>query len=288
MSYHLDFLRPAGDSQGFEDVVRAAVAQPLLKRIDESTLVYDNPDTGVHFTIEANVCGEDGPPQYPQGFEYAGASFNLDLVRPNFFAHEAMPVITELARAAGLALYDPQLGAIVDDSQQLNEAWLKSNRDAISAANINSPGPRSAAMPHEKAMAYWGYQKDRARLAEQLRADDIFVPTLFLFRPAGSNEVQTALTWTADVYMIIPPSDFAVIVRPKKRWIFRGKPEVGYVSTAELMEKIGPLLQPLGDTGLQVITRDSAPAAAKVLNSIELKLGLSRFQRITADEFIDE
>ncbi len=63
MSYDLDFVRAPSDGAGFADVVRAAAAQPLIKRVEETALVYDNPDTGVHFNIEASAYTEGAPPQ---------------------------------------------------------------------------------------------------------------------------------------------------------------------------------------------------------------------------------
>ncbi len=195
-----------------------------------------------------------------------------------------MPVVADVARNAGLKLYDLQLAAIVDDSQHLVDLWLQSNRQAIAAA---SDLTSRFVMPQEKAMAYWRYQKDRARLTDELAAEEIFVPTLFLFRPAGANEVQTAMTWTSDVYMVVPPSDWAIVVRRKKRWMLRDKQEIGYLSSAELMSKIAPLLKPFRNTGWQMLPRENAKAVGDVLNSIELKMGLSRFQRVTADEFTD-
>lgn len=86
------------------------------QRIDSFTrnkaeLWYSNLNTGVYFSFDFEAAPpkspEDGPDVPPGHFD-SGLSFNMNYVRPSYFAFEAMPIVEELTCRFGLSVLNPQ------------------------------------------------------------------------------------------------------------------------------------------------------------------------------------
>jgi len=107
MSYDLYFCWQKNERVDFDAVVAWADRQGNFSR-EENHLWYENPSTGVYFSLDFDPQGavspEDSP--IPSNCFDSGLSFNLNFNRPSFFGYEAMPFVVELANHFGLYVVD--------------------------------------------------------------------------------------------------------------------------------------------------------------------------------------
>lgn len=186
---------------------------------------YANDDTGVycHFDLETN--GQLGDPSI---------SFNLNYIRPSFFAYECMPIVVEFCREFDLRVNDPQEGtkraAVL---HELVDSWMDHNANAVNAI-YREPGidfePRH--YPEDRSKKWWLYAFERRKIELKL-GDELFVPTVLLLEL--EEEIQQLIVLASGVAQLLPAQADLVIVE-----IERG--EYGLVSYADLLNALEPLL----------------------------------------------
>ena len=72
---------------------------------NDAQLWYENPKTGVYFSIDFEPKAPESPgdaPPIPDGYFDTGLSFNLNYNRPSYFGFEAMPFVEQVAARFGL------------------------------------------------------------------------------------------------------------------------------------------------------------------------------------------
>jgi hypothetical protein len=288
MGYDLYFCRRTPGLVSIDDAQHWADKHTCFERTTDQQLWYENPDTGVYFSLDF-VEETDSP--LPEGWSQAGVVFNLNYARPTFFSLEAMPIVEDLARAFELCVFDPQTEQAPGppDVNALVAAYRVGNEQAAHLwAQKDSAQHPALYMARDRARYWWEYQKGKAHLESELEARDIFVPKLMLLRRAGSRRVQTALTFTPGVHMIVPEFDTAVIVRKKKRLLLGKKDEVGNVSAETLLGEIGEYLEEFdSNRKLRVLPKKNAEAVAEILARTEVVSGLTGFTQARSDEFQD-
>ena len=135
MSYDLFFCREKGKPLAFEEVVAWAEEREHFKRSAKGQLWYENPETGVYFSLEEesfeDYDNEDLP--IPREYEDIHLAFNINFIRPSFFAYEAMPIVEELGRTFSLLVVDDDSPPKPCDGQQLITSWCDNNRWACKA-----------------------------------------------------------------------------------------------------------------------------------------------------------
>jgi hypothetical protein len=259
---------------------------------NDSQLFYSNEDTGVYFSLDFEV--KDAEEEIVRSdYVDSGLSFNLNFARPSFFAYEAMPIIVDLCRHFGLAIYDPQASdpECVNQNpavEELTESWRSSNRNAVSALHeLNAESPFR--MPAAVSDYLWNYCRTKKDLQTRL-GDDIFVPGLFPFGKSGRHDIGTMIVCTSDIPMIVPNSQWVVVRRPKKR-LFGLKEDMktGIVSARVFESALGDAIVPYQhwEPSVRVINPESAAVAAKRLESIQDMIPAKEFVRIAPDKFID-
>jgi len=235
---------------------------------------YENPDTGVYFTFD---------------FGEAGLRFEINIARPRFFAHEAMPVVVSLCEALNLLLVDPQDKAIGGDGspkpaavEELIGSWETNNRAAI-GLYCKYRGP-VLTVPHATAEAWWQYQFGRADLQERF-GSNVFVPQVLMLRDIEHGTVQTAVTWTDAVPFIFPPCDWLIVDREQA-----GQTVAACVDAAAARVTLRNLLSRLvADAGtLDVLTPGRRDEAAPIYEQLPVVTTLDRFQALGSDEYVDD
>jgi len=154
MSYDLHFTSQDNKKITKEDFLNYFKDKPNYQ-IPEKTekdfqIWYENPNTGVYFNYSFN--------------EDEGIDFNINYLRPTFFAYETMPLVVEFAEHFDLLVVDPQDHEIGGDGapkecvqKELIETWARSNAVAVQ----NSDTKKHPYLPHEKTYPWWIYISKR-------------------------------------------------------------------------------------------------------------------------------
>jgi hypothetical protein len=286
MSYDLIFCREKGRPLAFEDVAAWAARRKYFERSAPKQLWYENKDTGVYFSFEyENFDPEDGlvPPQ----FEDIRLSFNLNFFRPSFFAYEAMPIVTELARNFGLLGIEDSSPPAACDAEQLTASWIESNSRAAKAVIHAGEVEEPFYMPAEKSLEWWRYMYRHEELSKELEMADVFVPTLFLLALNDSRNIRTAVTWIPDVHMIVPDCELVILGRKRKGFL-AAKEERGIVSLRTISETLGNLIEDYDHArGLRIVKPENLGRVERALATIPFSHTLKEVSRISPDRIID-
>jgi hypothetical protein len=229
--------------------------------------------------------GQESP--IPSGVYETGLSFSLNYARPTFFALEAMPVIEALAAYFGVTMFDPQrepsLG--IFDSEQLVESWSKSNQWAVGA--LAKDNDNFFRLAPDTSTRFWTYMNsDYPRLSQELEGPDVFVPKLFLISHEGSKEAETAIAWTLGIHLVVPQSDWIVVVFPKSFW--RRETEMFFFRSAAVLAPMAAYLREF-DAGrdLRILPPENLSQADKILEGLRGGLGKAGFQTLSPDDCVD-
>lgn len=294
MSFDLFFCWREPQRIDFEGVAKWAETIGNFKR-DKDQLWYQNPDTGVYFSIDYTATTPDNPEDspVPTGCNFTGLSFNLNYNRASFFGYEAMPVVARLVQDFTLGIYNPQADEVAPglvyglDAEPLLNSWLDHNRRATSAllqGNTASPDH----MPRAKSLRMWRYMARKKDLEQRLADEDVFVPKIVPLQHKGARELEPGFVCSEGVYCLVPAVDWVFIVRPKKR-LFKSKPdnEIGIISYTTFLELMGHLLEPFDDQKVKRIKRESAEEMTTIIRRFDLPDNRADFKLVGMDSFID-
>jgi hypothetical protein len=276
MSYDL-MLEGAGVS-AFGGIVANA---PHVAVNGELGWVYSNEATGVYFTLAEDELLEPPAENDPIG-RYIVCSLNY--LRPSFFVDEAVPVILDLASAAGLTVRDPQLegiprppGAI--DLAAIREIWQSTTRAWVERMDYSEQPPR---MDPSAANALWRYNAGRPELESR---EELFVPTLFVRRKRTEpDRALRCVTWGPGLGLVFPPADVVAVVTERRLGPIAMGKTLRFVSYAAFVDALGELAQPEGD--LLRLTIEDANRATSRVKKLD---GLSddSYEAIGYDGFVD-
>jgi hypothetical protein len=293
MSFDLYFCSQKNERVDFDAVWAWANRRGNFSRTDNQ-LWYENPNTGVYFSLDFDPQGsvplDDSP--IPSNYFDSGLSFNLNFNRPSFFGYEAMPYVEELANRFDLSVVDNQaeVGLMPQpDSKVLVESWLRHNGSAIHTVFENPPFSNPLRMPIASSLYLWKYSIVREDL-ERTCGEEIFVPHLFPVHRKGTSLVGRAVTCTQGVPMIVPEADWVfVVIRKKRIFRIREKHRIGVINIETFRELLRDNIKTFEWTPLQVgvIRPESCDKVGKILRSVEHILDSSELEVIRRDAFVD-
>ena len=294
MSFDLFFCWREHKRIDFEAVVKWAETIGCFKR-ESSQLWYQNPDTGVYFSIDyaATPLGDPEDSPVPADCNDTGLSFNLNYNRASFFGYEAMPVVARLVKDFSLGIYNPQSGEDGDgarydlDGKRLLDSWLDHNRRATSAL-LQQNAAHQQHMPTAKSLRMWRYMSHKKDLEQRLAAEDIFVPKIVPLRHKEGRKLELGFVCSEGIYCLVPAVDWVFIVRQKKRFFkSKGDTEIGIISYATFLELMGHLLQPFDEHNVKQIKRESAEEMTRIIRRFDLPDNRGDFKLVGMDSFID-
>ena len=176
--------------------------------------MYENPETGVYFTIDHNDPLETAEDialfDNFDDFTYLNFTFSLNLVRPDFFGLESFPIVDQLI--AELDLYvlteteEYELPAKYERGE-LHQVWRNQNHGVI-LQQFNEL--QLDYLPAETSNAMWWHLVQREELQESL-VEDVFVAGYFILKNDSNGELYTATLWPQHIPVILPPADFVII-----------------------------------------------------------------------------
>ena len=262
---------------------------------DAVTYHYENPDTVVYLTFDYGREGDDesgGCPGEPV------LAFNINLARPTFFALEAMPVVTEVARHLELDTADPQEE---ESSQQpstddLINRWIRGNewaiRSALSSGQVRiGEGEFVRAYASRERLDYWWHwTRNRATIAQALAGDDVFVPTrIFLMAPKMDTDAVMASAWPIFIPTVFPEVDHILLGLAARGFLgLTSKSVKGLVPFAQVRAILGSDLEQVEQPVRHYLYRRHPPRPEVTTSTGALELlPLKQYQALSPDSIVD-
>jgi len=205
MDYSIRFHGPPAAAARLPELL---AARSRLMPAPGGAWLYDNPDTGVSFTL-------DVPPHSADGVLLSAA---IPCCRPQVFGHEVTHELDALAGPLALR-WEADGHAREWDATALRQAWEAANRLAIAAAAARGLAPDpSLTLPGEQVAAAWYWNWHRETLRQRLQPW-VFVPPIQYVNLRG--HVERCIIW-ADAYPIaVPEVDTVLLYRQESelpRW----------------------------------------------------------------------
>ncbi|MDA8233952.1 MAG: hypothetical protein M0Z31_03935 [Clostridia bacterium] len=296
MSYDLYFCRRQNDPLTKEELIdyfnNCPHYQVLEGEQGDLQFWYENEDTEVYFSFDFCISNEEQENTVPEGFYDTGLSFNINFLRPTFFALEAMPLIEETAKKFDLLVIDPQDHEIGGNSwpkeckaDELVTTWEKSNVFAIE--RINSQGEDLLHMPKEKSLLLWNYLKEKNTFQDKL-GDEVFVPQIFLIQREGEKDLHRVITWTQAIPQIFPECEYIIVLIEKRRFGLKNKAEEGIIPYHLVISQIEQYLEPIDGPipNLKILKPQKAAEVVDIFNGFKID-DYDDFLRVGLDNFID-
>ena len=257
---------------------------------------YENPDTGVYFSVEygppaavgAQEADADDPAAF-HGYVPTGIALNINLARPHFFGLEAIPLVVDLADSLGCAVRDPQGSARPQATSvdALLSTWNHGNDAGAQVVLEQSPAhPRwSRALSKQ----WWEYQHGKHAYEDDL-TEDVFVPTLLLVTLPDEATVHSVVVWPDEIPFVFPPCDLLVASYDVRR-LLRKKREERLFRASDVRRALAGRLEPLAAGGalFEHLSLDNCRGAAGLLQNLD-PLGsadLLQDRGVGSDGFVD-
>lgn len=231
-------------------------------------IVYRNPDTAVEAGLEVEDAA-DLKARLAPSIRAVGLRFRLPLLRPAFFAREAMPLLVELAERFGLVVAQAQPGRSEMKTQaitlsRLVALWQTGNEEAIR----HQGREQLPYMNLERSERWWLYQSQKQELHRRV-GEDVFVPKLVAVAPGGrTDDLQLHITWTEGIPLVLPQCDLVTLLDGKRPSEFRVRGSTQYIAVRTALQ---PFLDSVDVEGLGAVPL-LTPKRAKEARSVYLSL----------------
>lgn len=197
-------------------------------QVGDDQVVYENPDTGVYFTLDlgSHDEGEEDddeeleidPEEASRAASRVPVAFNINYFRPHVFGLEAEPELTAFVRQFGLAVDDPQhdgMGVGAYSPEGFLRGWDAGNEFGHRAFLQHGAGEGPIpSLPRAELERWWSWNLCRQALMAdfEVMLDGGFVPTIFFFLGvAAPDAVTTAVVW-GDCIPIAIPTEVDVVI----------------------------------------------------------------------------
>lgn len=245
---------------------------------------YQNDTTGVY--CDFSYSPDEADDEISR-FGASGLTFNLNYIRPSFFAYETMPLVQNFCEHFNLLVEDVQEETVHDrNARQLIESWRLHNESAVAALS-QEKDVEMRYLPEERATEWWRYASVKQKLEESL-TEDIFVLTIMILE-SPDKRLFTMIVWTRGIAQFFPRCYYVHVQRDRKR-LFGTKEEAGLVPFDEVIEGIGSYLDEYDrDNGsVKYLMPDKMPDVVSAIQNFALTpIDLSKHTQVAADGFHD-
>ena len=290
MSFDLYFCRQDKSAPSIPELKKYFSSLPLFQVNDVAAggveFWYQNEATGVYclFSYSPLDAAE------LQGCGSTGLTFNLNFLRPSFFAYETMPLVEDFCKHFDLVVENSQDETVQKaDAETLIASWRAHNTWAMGAMKsvAKEEDMDLHYLPEESATAWWRYTKIQQSIEDSIK-EDIFVPSLMiLMDPAG--KLFTMMLWPKGIAQLFPQADYVYVQREKKR-LFGTKEETGLVAYDLVIEGIGHLLDDYEFRGSQYkyLRPEKTSQVLPLIQALQLEpVDLHQHTQMRADSFHD-
>ena len=290
MSFDLYFCRKNNSIPAIPELKEYFLALPHFN-------VSDVDASGVQFWYENEITGVYCDFSYSpldakevEGCGSSGLTFNLNYLRPSFFAYETMPLVEAFCKRFDLVVEDSQEETVEPaDAERLIVSWRSHNARAVRVM-IQTADEHEIEMhylPEHRATEWWRYTSVQQRIEDAV-TEDIFVPSVMVLR-GPTKKLFTLLLWPNGIAQFFPPCDYVYVQREKKR-LFKTKDERGLVPYRSVLETIEPLLDEyeFHDLHIKYLSPDKAAEAEPLVQTLNLEpIDLSQYGQVPSDKFHD-
>jgi len=248
---------------------------------------YQNEVTGVYCSFSYSPDDVDEEFDQVNQFSASGLSFNLNYIRPSFFAYETMPLVQGFCEKFELLVEDVQEDRVeAANASKLIQSWRMHNERAVGAL-ADDKDVETRYLPEERATEWWRYTSIKQSLEDSL-SDDIFVPSIMILENV-EKRLFTMVVWTKGISQFFPDCDYVLVQRDKKK-LFGSKEEVGLVPFDAVMDWLSSNLDEYVMDGgpVKYLSPDKMPAVVSAIQNLTLlPIDLSQHTRVAADGFHD-
>lgn len=290
MSFDLYFCRQDGSLPAISELKNYFASFTLFQ-------ITDTEDGGVQFWYQNEATGVYCDFSYSpldaselEGCGSSGLSFNLNYVRPSFFAYETMPLVEAFCQRFNLVVEDAQEETVQPaETSRLIQSWQGHNVKAMGAmVKVAKEEDMELHYLHEaQATDWWRYMSVRQAVEEAL-TEDIFVPSLMILR-SPAQQLFTMVVWPTGIAQFFPRCDYVYVQRERKR-MFGTKEETGLIAYDLVIAAIETLLDnyEVGDFSIKYLKPEKASDAVRLVQALHLeRIELSQHTRIASDGFHD-
>jgi hypothetical protein len=281
MSFDLYFYKHK-DNQLTEEGVAEYLTSNLQFNNSESSnqWVYENPETGVYFTIDWNkeFINIEETENFID-FKDLNFSFNINFFRPNYFGLEAFPIIDRLIEALYLYVLNPQNDEDSDnpikfEKGDLLASWIRSNSRVTQSQHKEF---NLEYMPEDKSNYFWWYQFHKIELENHI-SEDIYIPNLFIIKSIEDSQLYTACAWTTHIPLLLPVVDY-VIIQKKYRKLFRTIEESGLIPYDTIIKELGNYFSEFqyAVPDLKILTQENSDKLEKKFNNLTIYKSVTEF-----------
>ena len=291
MSFDLYFCRENNSTPSIEELKEYfSTSSPFFEvnDLDEGGVesFYKNEATGVYCSFSYSLLDANEL----EGCGSSGLSFNLNYLRPSFFAYETMPLVEAFCKRFDLLVEDSQEETVRHaNAERLIASWCANNTSATRRMMVvaKEEDMELHYLPEQRATEWWRYMSVKEAIQTAVK-EDIFVPSLWLLMDPDKR-LFTLIVWPKGIPQFFPPCDYVYVEREKKR-LFRTKEEAGVVRYESLLKTLEPLLDDYVFDGLQLkyLKPDNAEKISSVVQTLDLEpFDLHLHTRISSDGFHD-
>jgi hypothetical protein len=225
-----------------------------------------------------------------EGCGSSGLSFNLNYVRPSFFAYETMPLVEAFCKRFNLIVEDSQEETMGPaDASHLIESWRAHNARAMGAMTevAKEEDMELHYLPEPRATEWWRYMFLRQGIEDAV-TEDIFIPALLILM-SPVKQLFTMIVWPKGIAQFFPPCDYVYVQREKKR-MFGTKEETGLVPYKSVFETVAPILDDyqFGDLQLKYLSPDKTQMTSRLIKTLKLQpIDLRQYSQMASDSFHD-
>lgn len=241
----------------------------------------ENEDTEVYFSFDHNQPETD--PESIERFEQftdfdnTHFTFNLNLLRPNFFGLEAFHFVDKFINDLDLYTLNPQSSIdsekpLKNISGELYENWATINAETSvrhsAEFNLNF-------YPLDKSNDFWNYNFHKKRLQEKL-GNNYFVPKIYFMKTKQTNKIISLSTWTQHIPNVFPPVDYYLLTREHKK-LFKTVKDSGLISYELLTQTFGKYFDDYDFKDCKIIHPNNSQKVKDIFNGLKLEYQLTDF-----------
>jgi hypothetical protein len=275
MSYSLElYFEPA--------VQQSRILQYFSARehfaVAENDVFYENPHTGVYFSIKLRCAGNILFQK-----NVVSAEFEVNYHRPSYFGTEAERALSDFVTAFQPRIDDPQIRGMGEgpySREGFLNGWNFGNLFAVRSGLLRDFDLK-ASMPTESLRATWEWNYHIAE-RKKWRKNRCLVPTIMFF--IIEEHPCRVVVWPRGEAVLLPVVDYVLIGR-----LVLGEPRFGLASWSQALE----VVQRAGfDTAKDPLELEyiitPPPIAEWVANMPLIDLDAPKLQRLHAYQILDD
>ncbi len=290
MSFDLLFFKNKDENIVLDDVVSYFENQNNFKvlPLDDNyyRFIYRNKETRVVFVMTYNETNELISDQsFDEHIEYCYMYFTINLMRPSFFAYEAMNIVEAFINTFHLYIYDIQ--SLTEDKNtvksytrdELIQSYIQNNNLICQEYKKSFP---LLSIEKEKTDYFYSYVINK----EQLATDEMILPDIFFIKNINDESLHSVFSFDDIERTLIPKCDFVLVLKQEKGFLGIKKKRTSLIPYQTFINQFKHMLEPLNDLDLYVLNPVDETKARECYENLP-QIDHDKFDMINVDEIVD-